>query len=273
MALHATKSIWLCDFQTPFTGRSLAVPWTVTGAIWEPVSGRLVCFLKGDHGIVAFDPVGQCSLAEFKGTADAVCLALSYDGKELFAGLESGELISWPMPTLAGVSQRSQNESQNTADSTTASRPATPPSGRWKLSNAPLTSVSVSDTAVFASTFSGELLSFQTPAIQATLNNEGLQISAVAWNSNGSTLVAASLDGAVQQSTSHPETWRRPDGISGAGTSTTGENAWKDLTTAQEYPVTALAISDDGKLTAWARQGDEAIVIQEHGIIERELPH
>jgi serine/threonine protein kinase len=275
-ALEATKAVWLCDFQPPSAGRSLATPWPVIQAIWEPVSGRLVCFLKGDHAIVAFDPVSQTYLAEFQGTANAACLALSGDGGVLFAALESGELISWPMPSLTAKSEMShqlQAGSEQTSQTTTTGQPVILPSGRWKLSNAPLTSIAVSDTAVFAASFSGEVIRFQLPDRQALPGSETLQVSAIAWSSDGSTLVAGCLDGSVNELVSTPVLLRKLSEQPSHGSLATGADAWKIVSPAQQRSVAALAVTDDRKMFAWARRGDEAIVIRESGIEDRLLPH
>lgn len=277
-ALEATKSVWLCDFQPPFSGQSLAVPWTVIQSLWEPGSGRLVLFLKGDQEIFAFDPMTQTYLAEFQGTGNAACLALSGNGDELFGALESGELISWSMPSLAtqGEVPESQSaEADQASRSATTSHPVIFPAGRWKLSNGPLTSLAVSDKAVFATSFSGELIKLQWPDRQRVVNSEALQVSTFVWRSDGAILLTGGLDGSVQQLTGGLELESQQDFI-GKPSKETMMSAPVDLKTtslSNAHSVTALAVSDDGRFTASAREGDESIVLRERDAGDRLLPH
>ncbi len=276
VAQETTRSIWLSDFQSPFEGQSLPVPLPLIQSMWEPESGRLVCFLKGSHEIYAFDPMTQTTLAEFKGTGDAGCLSFSPDNGILVAGLESGEVVSWEMPSLLTLTDVLPND-REAADAGTQggamSHPAIQPTGRWKISNAPLTSISISKNSIFAVSFNGELLELRLTGTAGAAPNGNTSATAVAWSSDGSTLIAGRADGSVCEAELETESHGIDSSKSSLSRHTNRLTAWKTLSTPQSGFVTAIAVSADQLSIASASHASDVILLQTKGRDDRKLSH
>jgi len=267
---ESSMSVWLSDFQPPFTGTSLSVPKQLIQALWAGQSNRLIGFLKDPYNVYVFDLTAGRMLYRLDGIANATCFAFNHDASLIVGGLESGGAVCWRIPSLV-IADPTLAEAKDAAHETER---GIEEFGRWKLSNSPITSVDIADGSILVVSYDGNLVQLRLPGNEDRLPQNESRTTAIAWSSDRQKLLIGCEDGTVYSTdkdessvtTTAPQGMDTPIASRGEAVSTRIE-----ISPAQAGAVTAVVASDDRRMMAWARKGVNAVILRQNGT-ERLLP-
>ncbi|MCC6511661.1 MAG: protein kinase [Pirellulaceae bacterium] len=262
IAVQATEtSLWVADFQPPFTGYEVPFHSRLVTSTWTPDSASMwvaAHFADGSDIFAADNPAKVLQAAATRNSQEYTSLAMRGD---LLAGsLANGSIAIW--------------NDTSSSDS---------PPLLWQLAVDPITSVTIQDQWLIAASYTGELIGVRLapppPSSKPTFEYRTFQFSSSAsWSNSGQYALIGRPDGSVQKVELPPKspaprarifTLPKP---SVATDETVGERASEQVNHKLEHNVddssnqpvsiaqgagrvVALAISPDNR--KWARAHEE----------------
>jgi serine/threonine protein kinase/WD40 repeat protein len=195
-------SIRITSLNDPAFGHSLPLTVLPTQAIWLGDSDLLGVFLDGVNYLALQVYCGRSGeLISSSQLLDAIgvrCLKVSPDLTQVYAGTMNGEIISWPLLVSESESDR------ELSDRIRSDLHDSIPLMRLRISGSHVTSLVLESGRIFATTFSGELISIQVPepvtSIQTLDSHRDLPVFNFAFDPTGEFLLVVAQDGSIKSS-------------------------------------------------------------------------